>query len=305
MEEKPPFLFDHITIETSRNVIKDQNLDSDEATLAFPGAVLHTNADLIRGHGTYTDDNGGIVSSVAGVTHRVNKLLRVRTLKSRYNGEVGDVVVGRIVEVQSSRWIVDINSTQYAVLLLSSVNLPGGELRRKSSEDQLLMTDYLTVGDLVSAEVQRTYSQGFVGLHTRSMKYGKLGQGVLVHVPYYLIKRRKSHFFNLPMGASLVLGCNGTVWISTVRSMEETEQEGGGYIHHTESCGPETRQVIARLANCVKILAKAIIPLSDTTILLAYEASTPHEVSSLIDPKTAMQISEEVIQECKQKEIEI
>lgn len=68
----------------------------------------------------------------------------------RYAGEVGDVIVGRIVEVQANRWLVDINSTQFAILLLSNVNLPGGELRRKKFEDQLLMTDYMKVGDLVS-----------------------------------------------------------------------------------------------------------------------------------------------------------
>lgn len=68
----------------------------------------------------------------------------------RYAGEVGDVVVGRIIEVQATRWLVDTNSTQFSVLLLSNVNLPGGELRRKKFEDQLLMTDYMKVGDLVS-----------------------------------------------------------------------------------------------------------------------------------------------------------
>lgn len=62
----------------------------------------------------------------------------------RYNPEVGDLVVGRITEVsalpdrclvrlcayntqvQPRRWKVDANSRQDAVLMLSSVNLPGG-----------------------------------------------------------------------------------------------------------------------------------------------------------------------------------
>jgi exosome complex component RRP4 len=35
-------------------------------------------------------------------------------------------VIGRIVEVGSSRWRVDANARQDAVLMLSSVNLPGG-----------------------------------------------------------------------------------------------------------------------------------------------------------------------------------
>ena len=37
-----------------------------------------------------------------------------------------------------------------SVLQLSSVNLPGGELRRRSAEDELSMRNYLQEGDLVS-----------------------------------------------------------------------------------------------------------------------------------------------------------
>jgi len=209
------------------------------------------------------------------------------------------VVVGRIIEVQANRWMVDINSTQFSVLLLSNVNLPGGELRRKKSEDQLLMTDYMKVGDLVSAEVQRTYSQGYLGLHTRSMKYGKLGQGVLVKVSCALVKRRKAHFFNLPIGASIILGCNGYIWISDVKNLAKEENESGGYIQSTESVGVETRKVIARLANCIKALARNFIPLTDTTITFAYEASLTHEISDLIDPQTADQVAQEVLFECR------
>ena len=35
-------------------------------------------------------------------------------------------------------------------LLLSSVNLPGGELRRRGIQDELHMRNYLTEGDLIS-----------------------------------------------------------------------------------------------------------------------------------------------------------
>lgn len=83
----------------------------------------------------------------------INFIALINLFMFRYSGEVGDVVVGRIVEVQANRWLVDINSTQFSVLLLSNVNLPGGELRRKKIEDQLLMTDYMKVGDLVSVSL--------------------------------------------------------------------------------------------------------------------------------------------------------
>lgn len=67
---------------------------------------------------------------MAGFKEEVNKLISIRPLKSRYNGEIGDVVVGRIIDVQQKRWRVDTNSRLDSVLLLSSVNLPGGELVR-------------------------------------------------------------------------------------------------------------------------------------------------------------------------------
>ena len=59
---------------------------------------------------------------------QVNKLISVQPIKNRYDGEVGDVVVGRITEVQQKRWKVDTNSRLDSVLLLSSVDLPGREL---------------------------------------------------------------------------------------------------------------------------------------------------------------------------------
>lgn len=44
----------------------------------------------------------------------------------RYTGEIGDVVVGRITEVAQKRWKVDVSARQDAILMLSSINLPGG-----------------------------------------------------------------------------------------------------------------------------------------------------------------------------------
>lgn len=80
-----------------------------------------------RGHGIYTIETKKYASVVGYVT-KVNNLFLVQPIKTRYIGDVGDVVVGRITAVESNRWRVDINSTLDAVLPLTSVNLPGGEL---------------------------------------------------------------------------------------------------------------------------------------------------------------------------------
>ncbi|CAH3164294.1 unnamed protein product, partial [Porites evermanni] len=65
--------------------------------IVSPGDVITEDTGYMRGHGTYVDGDK-LIASVAGVVERVNKLICVRPFKTRYNGEVGDVVVGRITE---------------------------------------------------------------------------------------------------------------------------------------------------------------------------------------------------------------
>lgn len=96
----------------------------------------------------------GLYASIAGVVERVNKLVSVRPLKSRYSGEVGDVVIGRILEIGNKRWRVDSNSKQDAALMLSSINLPGGIQRRKSENDELQMRNFFAEGEILSVPLK-------------------------------------------------------------------------------------------------------------------------------------------------------
>ncbi|KAG1957700.1 exosome complex component RRP4 [Pimephales promelas] len=243
-------------------------------------------------------DEDRLTASVAGQVERVNKLICVKPLKTRYNGEVGDVVVGRITEVQQKRWKVETNSRLDSVLLLSSVNLPGGELRRRSTQDELAMRDYLQEGDLISAEVQSIFSDGAVSLHTRSLKYGKLGQGVLVLVSPSLVKRQKTHFHNLPCGASVILGNNGYVWLYP--TPETQDEEAGGFYTSLEPVSVADREVISRLRNCLLALAAHKVLLYDTSMLYCYEAALPHKIKDILKPETM----EEIVLETRQRLVE-
>ena len=127
----------------------------------------------VSGHGTYVSGEE-LVASLAGVVERVNKLVSVRPVRSRYTAEVGDVVVGRVKEVGSRRWKIDINARQDAVLMLSSINLSGGVQRRRTVEDQLQMRSFFAENDLISADVHSFYADGAIALHARSLKYGKV-----------------------------------------------------------------------------------------------------------------------------------
>jgi exosome complex component RRP4 len=151
----------------------DDAMEANALQLVSPGDIITRDVGFMRGHGTYmaggdaSSTSAVLTASVAGVVQRVNKLISVTPLKTKYQCEIGDVIVGRITEVQQRRWKADINARLDAALLLSSVNLMGGELRRRSEQDELAMRKYLVEGDLISAEVQNLYNDGSCTLHTR------------------------------------------------------------------------------------------------------------------------------------------
>ncbi|KAF8998511.1 hypothetical protein BDQ17DRAFT_1328744 [Cyathus striatus] len=263
--------FDHLEAGGSRLTYPGETLTSSQAFMRWD----HSVAFEISGHGTYVD-NEEVISSVAGTIERVNKLVTVRAIRTRYNPEVGDLVVGRITEVQPKRWKVDANSRQDAVLMLSSVNLPGGIQRRKLESDELQMRNFFEEGDLLVAEVQAFFADGAMSLHTRSLRYGKLRNGQIVAVPPILVRRLKSHFLSLPCGVDLILGLNGYIWVS--KHVKESEQEGeegfdaeAVYSNQNDEIDESTRTAISRVTNIIRILSSHFIPLSDTLLLNAYE----------------------------------
>ncbi|KAF9581608.1 exosome non-catalytic core subunit rrp4, partial [Lunasporangiospora selenospora] len=200
------------------------------AHVVTPGEVITSDSAFMRGHGTYVEQEK-VLSSVAGVVERVNKLISVKPLNTRYTGEIGDVVVGRITEVSQKRWKVDVNGRQDAILMLSSINLPGGVQRRKQEADELQMRNFFREGDLLVAEVQAFFGDGAYSLHTRSLKYGKLRNGSFVSVPPSLVQRCKSHFHSLSCGVDLILGLNGYIWVSAhvSQNLDEIDTEHGDY----------------------------------------------------------------------------
>eukprot|EP00466_Bigelowiella_natans_P019848 jgi/Bigna1/39934/e_gw1.37.28.1 len=181
------------------------------------GEVIGTESGFLRGHGTRAKE-GKLQATVSGFVQRVNKLVSVSALNARYNGEIGDVVICRVLEVGDKRWKCDCNSRQNGVLLLSSVHLPGGVQRRRTEEDQRKMRQYFIEGDLISAEVQKIMNDGAISLHTRNLKYGKLHNGIFLSVPASLIKRCKQHFHHIAeIGLDLILGNNGYIWLQKTR----------------------------------------------------------------------------------------
>lgn len=253
---------------------------------------------IFRGHGTYTHPTTStITSSVAGTLLKTNKLLSVRPLRARYTPEIGDLVVGRIVEVQTKRWKVDLSAPLLAHLPLSAINLPGGILRKRTSTDELAIRTFFSEGDLLVAEVQSIFQDGAASLHTRSLKYGKLRNGVFLSVSGtgggggVVRARRQVWTVNTSNGGGevdVVLGVNGYIWICAHSGNSLTESKGGAqvsitrledtvsesmYSNRNDEIGAATRREISRLSGCVRALVEGGVRVDEAMVMRAYEAS--------------------------------
>lgn len=278
-----------------------------ESSYVCVGDTIDTDQQegFLRGHGTQVVE-GSLMATVCGVIQRVNKLISVVPVKARYNPELGDVVVGRVTEVANKRWRIDLKSRQAAALMLSAVNLPGGVQRRRTAEDELNMRAVYTEGDLISAEVQSFYADGAIALHTRSLKYGKLANGQIIGVPPALIKRQKQHFTSLEgTGVQLILGLNGIIWVSA-EIKQTPEQNHSSLVSEAQpvtvrDVSVSERQAIARVANCIRALAKLYFSIHPASILNVYTASLDQNVPITAITQSAM-LSEIASREASQRE---
>lgn len=296
---------------------------ANQAAIVTPGELITDDPTWMKGHGTYFNGDD-TYSSVAGNVSRVNRLLSVIPLRGRFEAETGDHVVGRITEVGQKRWKVDIGCKQHAVLMLGSVNLPGGILRRKSESDELQMRNFLKEGDLLNAEVQSVFSSGYASLHTRSLKYGKLRNGVFLKVPPSLIIKQKNHSHDLPGNVSVILGVNGFVWLSKTSSVggsklnsantnkaqsalankgsynpgqgslsiTRLEEESSWEIYSDKNdpdIGESIRHTITRYCNVIKALSACELGITEQRIRMGYEASMMYADSSSLIAKEAQE----------------
>eukprot|EP00644_Phytophthora_capsici_P013008 jgi/Phyca11/503965/fgenesh2_kg.PHYCAscaffold_5_\ len=261
--------------------------DESQVVVVTPGQVISTETGaFLRGHGTYLSGRNELVASVAGVVEKVNQLITVRPLVSRYIGEVGDIVVGRVTDVASKRWKVDVNGQQDASLMLSSVTLPGGAQRRRTYADQLQMRAFFVENDLISAEIQEVRYDGSLSLHTRSLRYGKLENGQFVAVAAPLVKRMKQHMATLPgIGIDVILGTNGYIWVSRSMATLGGEEEdttsnmetrvevltAKRQLHASTPVSVEDRRKIARVSQALLRLNEQFRMITPDSIMATYE----------------------------------
>ena len=153
------------------------------------------------------------------------------------------------------------------------------------------------------AEVQNIHQDGSATLHTRSLKYGKLRNGVFLSVTGtgggggVVRSRRQVWTVNTSHSGGevdVVLGVNGYIWISkhmatradtsqiSITRLEDTVS-GSIYSSQNDQIGAATRHEIARLAGCIRALVEAGARVDEEMVMRAYEASLDVEADQMAD----------------------
>ncbi|KAF1993635.1 hypothetical protein P154DRAFT_527627 [Amniculicola lignicola CBS 123094] len=270
-------------------------------SIVTPGEPITSDTQWMRGHGTYIPPSSTtITSTVAGHLHKTNKLLSVQPLRARYQPEIGDLVIGRIVSVGTKKWTVDIAAPMLANLPLSSINLPGGILRRRTVTDELNIRTFFGEGDVLVAEVQTLHADGTASLHTRSLKYGKLRNGLFTSLTGAgggILSRRggvvrsRRQVFTLQTAAGeieVILGVNGYIWVSkhvspttnpseiNITRLEDAVSETL-YSSQNDALEPTMLQEIARVSTLIRGLVANGERVDEDMIVRVYEGATDLE----------------------------
>ena len=185
---------------------------AEKKQLVAPGELL-AEGSYFPGENTYREGNK-IYASRIGLAELVANKLIVVPLKGCYIPRVDDFVIGRVVDIAMSGWIVGISAPYPALLPLSETPASRGMAARKD------LTKIFNVGDLLMAEVIAFDRTRDPLLTIRGRGLGKVSSGRVVHISPAKIPRligRKGSMISMlkkMTGCEIIVGQNGTVLVS-------------------------------------------------------------------------------------------
>jgi len=189
----------------------EEELDSSEHStrkVVIPGEVIVSGEDYLPGEGSRRESEN-IVSSRFGLAEIVGRVVRVLAIFGAFVPRRGNVVIGRISDINFRGWNADIDSA-------SSAFLPIDESPRFINKDE--MDQYLAIGDVIAAKIWSVNTRG-IDLTLKGKGLGKLEGGFIFRVIPSRVPRvigKEGSMVNLikeKTGCNITVGQNGWIWI--------------------------------------------------------------------------------------------
>jgi len=118
-------------------------IERKERKLVIPGEEL---GEGRAGRGAYYED-GKVFSKLVGLAENRDNLHFVIPLNGIYNPKRGDGIIGKVVDISFSKWIIDINSPYQATLALNEAVDEFVDLNKTD------LSKFFNYNDLIFAEI--------------------------------------------------------------------------------------------------------------------------------------------------------
>ncbi len=183
-----------------------------ERQLVIPGEALATGLDYLPGSGCYRTENQ-IKAKVMGLTRLKDRLITVIPLAGVYVPKPGDGIIGSIDDMQSTFWIVDINSPYDALLSLAEAVDEFVDINKTD------ISVYYDIGDVIYAKVLTVSKSKNVHLTMNDYRAKKLIGGRILTITPSKVPRligKEGSMIELIKNKTkcqIIVGQNGVVWL--------------------------------------------------------------------------------------------
>lgn len=180
-----------------------------ERDVVVPGDEIINSMDYLPGKNSFRKGNS-IYSKRIGLVSIHGRVISVIPLSGVYIPKVGDMVIGKVKEIQSSGWIADINSTDRAYLPVSGI-------REFVDTGKTDMSKIYAVGDIIYAKIN-VANQSSLQLSMMDPRTRKFTSGMIVPISPAKVPRligKEGSMINLiknKTNCRINVGQNGLVW---------------------------------------------------------------------------------------------
>lgn len=185
----------------------------EQRQLVVPGELLAEGEVEVVSPLIYRVDNKYYASAIGLVDVQDNKLNLI-PLEGYYLPKVGDLVIGLIVDIGITNWIVDIRAPYRALMNASDV------LNRQFNPIQDDLKRYFDVGDYVLAKIVLFDRLHNPMLTVKEKGLGKIVSGKIVEIAPSKVPRvigKKRSMLNMLIeetGCDIIVAQNGRIWIN-------------------------------------------------------------------------------------------
>ncbi|MBI1969433.1 RNA-binding protein [Candidatus Woesearchaeota archaeon] len=221
-----------------------------EREVVVPGEILAEGMEYLPSYGTYRLGDA-IRAAQLGLVRVDGKVIKLIPLAGRYVPKRDDVVIGKVVNILMSGWMLDINCAYSAVL---SVKEATSRFIEKGAD----LTRILALGDYAVTRIVNVTTQKLVDVSMRAPGLWKLAGGrdfsVNTHKVPRIIGKQGSmvKMIKDATGCKITVGQNGLVWIDGDPEMENIAVEAIRLIEDQSHIQGLTERVHAFLKNKTK-----------------------------------------------------